>query len=335
MILSKLAHSVLLQLMDYCCHKGQALADQFSVTRQAIWKVINELQALSVPITSNGHQGYLLKKGWVFLNLDKIQQHLSKDVQAYCQNITIHLTTNSTNEDAKKSAMQAKMAVVVSEHQKQGRGRSGKTWLSPFAANLYFSAKCIFSPKSLQHLMALSPYTGILLADILRDFGINAKVKWPNDIWVNEQKLAGILIEIEKEAEASFFVTIGIGINILDLDLHKLGQDNQVIINQDQYTSCEKILDKIIDRNLLTAFIINKLSLLMQQFENNSVENLSDIWANYSALFQQNVRLFSDAQEIIGKEVGIQKDGALLIQLEDKIIPQYMGELSLRPLNYS
>lgn len=166
----------------------------------------------------------------------------------------------------------------------------------------------------------------MVLLEVLQAFGINnAKIKWPNDIWVGGQKLAGILVESTVSATGIDLI-IGIGLN------NHQAQFLDLIGNQP--TTCEALLGAPLDRNQLAAALAQKLYELCQTMANDpaALPNLQEQWLARSCFIGQRVCLISGEGQEIGQEVGIDESGALLIQYENGVIkPHLSGDLSLRP----
>ena len=316
--MSPLAKELFYLLQSGELYSGEDLAQRFNVTRQAIWKAINELKTGHL-VETIGRQGYKAIYPYIPLDQASILKKLPKNT---IDDVITLLDVTSTNEEIAKLPMK-KALVMVSEMQTQGRGRNGKVWASPLARNLYFSMRIQFKAQALANLTSFSPALGLYLVEYLQSKNIPAKIKWPNDIWVNGTKLAGILIETYAKSEHEVEMLIGIGLNNLPL------VDADLV--QNKATSIYEILGEALNRNELIADIINIISKLRDDYEAFNPPNIVNMWNNFSALHGQKIKLFSPMREIIGTEIGIADNGALLIQHEDGTIQQYFsGELSLR-----
>lgn len=316
--MSPLAKELFYLLQSGELYSGETLAQRFNVTRQAIWKAINELKTGHL-VETIGRQGYKAFYPYTPLDRSAILKQLPKNC---VDDVITTIDVTSTNEEVAKLPLK-KSLVMVSEMQTQGRGRNGKVWVSPLARNLYFSMRIQFKTQALANLTSFSPALGIYLVEYLQSKNIPAKIKWPNDIWVDGAKLAGILIETSAKSEHEVEMIIGIGLNNLPL-----AEQN---ITQNRATSIYEILGQAFDRNILIADIIQLISNLRDDYESFNIPNIVELWNKNSALYDQKVKLFSPAREIIGREVGIASNGALLIQQEDGTVQQYFsGELSLR-----
>lgn len=316
--MSPLAKELFYLLQTGKLHSGESLAERFNVTRQAIWKSINELKEGHL-VETIGRQGYQAYFPYIPLDQQSILKKLPKNS---VDDVITLLEVTSTNEEIAKLPM-TKALVMVSEMQSKGRGRNGKEWVSPLARNLYFSMRIRFQNQSLANLTSFSPALGIHIVEYLQSLAIPAKIKWPNDVWVDGQKLAGILIETHAKSEHEVEMVIGIGLNNLPL------ADDRITNNR--ATSIYDILGEALDRNQIIADFIQLISKLRDAYEAFNIPNIIEMWNHNSALYGQKIKLFSPSREIIGTEIGIANNGALLIQHEDGSTQQYFsGELSLR-----
>lgn len=240
-------------------------------------------------------------------------------------NLALYLppVTTSTNDDVQQRSHLAQTVVAVSEMQQAGRGRRGRRWISPPFTHLYFSLGYHYQGAAPERLSSLSLLVGMRTADILQALGIDAEMKWPNDLWVGGRKLGGILIETKVQG-AAIHITIGIGINNLTLPMADLAHNRSI--------SCEEILGQPLDRNRLTAHLIDTYLTLLEELDTITPYELQKEWRKKSALYGKEVTIFADDEIINGEEVGIAPDGALLIALDGGEQRRfYSGDVSLRP----
>ena len=328
--------SVIEVLFQHVANKGIYAVDELQAVlmldQNEIIEGIQELCHLSDLFNFDEASGaFITLKAYQPLDSEKILNHLSADLK---DKIIIQQTfvTGSTNSDLEKvvlggdqAGLLNTLAISVTEMQRGGRGRRAKEWVSPLAKNLYFSLKFHFPQASLPYLSTLSLRSGFALLEALNVLGIdNAKVKWPNDIWVEGQKLAGILVESSVNSKG-IDVIIGIGVNNQ--------RDDAVSITGNYPTNCESILGSPLDRNELIAILTEKLYQVCYQIacRPEALPQLSKEWQTHSCFFGKVIRLISDKGEEIGQEVGIDERGALLIQYADgSIKPHLSGDLSLR-----
>lgn len=190
------------------------------------------------------------------LNRDKISTQLLDS------RIVVLNTVNSTNQYIMDNIKYVRSGdACVAEYQTSGRGRFGKIWVSPFGKNVCLSIYWKFY-KIPSTIIEFSLMISIIVAKILKNLGVShIKIKWPNDLYVNEKKIAGILIEIITRKNHITHVIIGIGINVYMFTCAKL-----VTKIKNHWISLEGI-GIILDRNILIATLINILRQKLKDFE--------------------------------------------------------------------
>ena len=215
--------------------------------------------------------------------------------------------------------------VVLAEQQTAGRGRLGRTWLSPFGCNIYCSLLWRFSLAS-NVLSGLGIVIAVALARSLSVYVEDIKIKWPNDIFWHQQKLAGILLEMQGEANGPAAVVIGIGLNV------NMPESSGQQIDQ-PYTDLHSACGKNLSRNVLAAQFIEQLVLAIQEFEVQGLGNFVTNWSQWDMLLDRPVEFAMANQTISGVSRGIDASGALRLE-SDGVVKSYMaGEVSLiKPL---
>ena len=247
--------------------------------------------------------------------------------------LEIFKSIDSTNKYAREKAEQAPASgsVVLAEQQSAGRGRRGKTWVSPFAANIYLSIVWDFE-QGAQALEGLSLAVGVAVKRALNAQGVNGvQLKWPNDIYVEGQKLGGILLEMIGDPAGQCSVIVGVGINVAMPETQ--GSD----IDQ-EWTDIRSQLQKYPDgenqrpsRNKLAASLISEIVMLLRDFQAQGFSMYRDEWQAADAFFGQEAVISTPKQSITGIVKGVDQNGALRLQLENGKIDTFIGgELSLR-----
>ncbi len=229
---------------------------------------------------------------------------------------------------------------LMADIQTAGRGRRGKNWLSSPENSLTFSIAYPFTrPGGISQLSGLSLVCGLALIygiseyfqinlEKLRDKGL--RLKWPNDILINQSKLAGILVEGgQTQPNEPTWMIIGVGLNLRTQIIENLGSGYGVANLMDLFSSSQTIDHQKIWRAITNCFIEQ-----LELFNANGFPFFKDDWNDWNAYKNQMVNLSQDGQIInSGKFIGINDDGALLIQTNHEIKTVHNGELSLR-LNY-
>ncbi|EJD6615714.1 bifunctional biotin--[acetyl-CoA-carboxylase] ligase/biotin operon repressor BirA [Providencia rettgeri] len=318
--------SIPLQLIDILAdaqiHSGEQLGDKLGMTRAAINKHIKTLRSWGLNIETVTGKGYKLPHQINLLNRAVIKQQIS-DV-----NIIVEPVINSTNQYMLERIPSLKSGdTCLAEYQSAGRGRRGRQWISPFGCNLYLSMywKLDQGPAA---AIGLSLVVGIVIAETLNKISQEkVKVKWPNDLYMNDKKLAGILVELTGKTGDAAHIIIGIGINI---GMNKNNIESSNTITQEWSSLRDEVED--IERNELSVNIIKALRESLVIFENEGLKPFLDRWFKLDNFLNRDIKLLIGNDIITGVERGINEQGALLLQKNNgEIIPYIGGEISLRP----
>jgi BirA family biotin operon repressor/biotin-[acetyl-CoA-carboxylase] ligase len=302
-----LQHSTLSKVLeilnDGALHAGSDIAQSLTISRAAVWKVIQRLKKYDVDIKSQ-HQGYQLSSPLIPFDKAKIERLLEPAKII----LEIFETIPSTSEYLQNKASSKNITFCLAEYQSKGKGRLGRTWASPFGRNIYCSFRYVFN-KDISEMAGLSLVVGILTVQALESINPTLKLllKWPNDIYVNNQKMGGILIELMAEANGNCtaIISMGLNINMKDCDLKNIGQP---------WTSLEHVLGENFDRNVVIARIIQSLLAGIAVFHEKGIEPFLLKWKQYDLLDNQKISIN------IGKEVrsgivrGINDHGYLLLE---------------------
>lgn len=316
--------STLLELLkDGRFHSGQALGAALGISRSAVWKQLQQLEAdLGLSIHKVRGRGYQLASPLVLLDA----QAMTVAGQPAQWPVQVFDAIDSTNAEALRAVERGQPApfVVVAERQSAGRGRRGRQWVSPFAENIYYSLLLQIS-GGMRQLEGLSLVVGLATLQALRGLGIaNAGLKWPNDVLVGNKKIAGILLELVGDPADVCHVVLGIGINV---NMQVAEQVDQ------QWTSARLESGRAVDRNQLVA----QLSLRLQEYlALHQAEGFTAIRAQWEQnhLWQgREVSLIAGVNQIEGVVLGIDQQGALRLRVGSEEKSFSGGELSLRLRN--
>ena len=320
-------------LKDGNFHSGESLGEALGCSRTAVWKRLQKLEILGLDIESIKGTGYRVAGGFELLEPQLIKSQLTEMAVAELGDLEVFKSIDSTNKYAREKAEQAPASgsVVLAEQQSAGRGRRGKTWVSPFAANIYLSIVWDFE-QGAQALEGLSLAVGVAVKRALNAQGVNGvQLKWPNDIYVEGQKLGGILLEMIGDPAGQCSVIVGVGINVAMPETQ--GSD----IDQ-EWTDIRSQLQKYPDgenqrpsRNKLAASLISEIVMLLRDFQAQGFSMYRDEWQAADAFFGQEAVISTPKQSITGIVKGVDQNGALRLQLENGKIETFIGgELSLR-----
>ena len=260
------------------------------------------------------------------LDRDCILAELTEAARAALHRLEVHPILDSTNRYLMAGA-QAEWpsgVVCLAEQQTAGRGRQGRSWLTPFGASLACSLLWRFAVHPAA-LSGLSLATGIAVARALRKAGVaEVGLKWPNDVWWRERKLGGILLE-SGGASGDFYVVAGIGVNV------SLPPQEAAAIDQPWVDLQEILIGESIARNSLAARLISELLETFLRFDQGGFANLAAEWTRFDQVKGRRVFLHLPNATVVGIARGVDATGALLLETADGEIKPYIGgEISLR-----
>lgn len=288
---------------------GARLAAETGVTRAAIWKQIEALRHRGVPIESAGSAGYRLAWPIQMLDESSIRTNLSASMARRLGALDLYWELDSTSSELQRRGSAAPdFSIVVAETQTAGRGRRGRTWLSPPGLNIYLSCLKRFD-AGFASLSGLSLATGVMVLRALHALKIaGPRLKWPNDVLADDGKLAGILVELSGEYQGPCAAVIGIGLN-LRLTPALREQASQPVSDLAGVTQGLPP-----DRNRMVAALIGNLVEGLDQFERDGFAAFVDEYMEHDALRGVPLRVSSAMGELDGVGAGIDARGALQLQ---------------------
>lgn len=302
---------------------GQEISKEFHITRAAIWKYINILREEGYNIESVPSKGYRLVALPDILSYEEIKEYLNTDFMG--RNIHYFNSIDSTNSKAKEIALDEKEGtVLIAEEQTEGKGRMGRSWVSPKGKGIWMSIilKPNVEPMKVPKLTLVG---AAAVYKALENMGIKAQIKWPNDVLIDGKKICGILTEMSGELNMVNYVIMGIGINV-NLDEGDFPEELK-----DKATSLKISTGKEISRKELTANILNEFEKLYLKFkEEDNIEEVLKISRENSILLVEEVRIIRGNNIKIGKAIDINDNGELVVEVGDKVEKIISGEVSLR-----
>ena len=301
---------------------GEEISNKLGISRTAVWKHINILKAQGYEIESVNKKGYRLKEAPKdVLTKENILYNLN--TKFIGRNIIHFDTIDSTNNYAKSIANDAlDGTVIISEEQTGGRGRLGRSWNSKKYEGIWMSI--ILKPNILPSFAPfITLVAGASITKALRNLGIEATIKWPNDIILNGKKMCGILTELSAEIERINYVVLGIGINVKTMDFPSDIKDIATSLYKEGHDTSRCDLVK----NILEEFEVNYNSYIS---ENNKLKTL-DICRKYSAIIGKSIyAIKNDLKEEV-KCIDINENGDLVVEDNKGHIKQIIsGEVSIR-----
>ena len=299
---------------------GEELASRLGISRAAVWKHITALKLGGYEIDGIRARGYRLISPPAVLSEAAIQARAAG--LRIGRKILVLDVTRSTNTDAMALGREgaAEGSVVIAEEQTAGRGRLGRTWESIRGVNLYMSI--LLRPEIAPgRAPQLSLVAGIAAAETVAEEGVDARIKWPNDVVVVAgpgvdaaarpplRKHAGILTEIEAEADRARFVVVGIGVNLNSELAHFSpeleGKATSVLLERGART----------DRTAFAARLLARFEQCYDAWTNGGFAAVAPRWRALSVLDGRPIDIAAPGEQVTGVCAGIDDDGALLVDV--------------------
>jgi BirA family biotin operon repressor/biotin-[acetyl-CoA-carboxylase] ligase len=297
---------------------GETLAKEMGVSRTAVWKYINKLRLEGYQIRSSPRIGYSLA--------DDVDVLLPEDIEEGLRSgwrIDFHREVGSTQEVARELAVggASEDMVVVAEQQSNGRGRLGRSWVSPLGGvYLSFILRPQLKPIEILRLPLLA---GVAVAEALREVsGLQPSLKWPNDVLLGGMKVGGILCELDAETDSVNHIILGIGVNVNNETPRKLKRIA---------TSLKEECGMLFSRAEFIRCLLDKMESLYLKSKHEGFEPILAAWKKLSSTLGSEVIAGSLGEEIEGKAVDIDRNGALLLRKSDgELVRVVAGDVSLR-----
>ena len=296
------------------------LAMETGLSIEEVERTCRWLIGIGVPLSRPSADTVQLARPILPLNLKQIQQAVSTFDIDLANKVQVFEEIDSTNQYLMSLPLQQLQhkQVCIAEYMTAGRGRQQKKWYGGAYENLMLSIAWEFHSEV--RLSGLSLAVAVMVVNCLQQIcDVPLRLKWPNDVLVDEHKLSGILIEVRDSK-----VIVGIGINC------NLSFYDQLEIDQPT-TSLFKLLGYPIDRNELTAVLLGELSDGLELFSVDGLDAFREQWIRLHAYQGRRMRTLGNSMSE-GRAVGINQSGALLIRTDNgQIIPINSGELQIIP----
>jgi BirA family transcriptional regulator, biotin operon repressor / biotin---[acetyl-CoA-carboxylase] ligase len=321
------AFVLLERLQDGHVHSGEDIAVDLGISRGAVWAQVKRLQAEGVEIHAVSGKGYRIPGGYEFLDQHLINSGFAAETRALIRDLHVDRITDSTNERLLDLATKRTIHGVawLAEYQTRGRGRRGGSWLAPPGSGLCLSLGwCFNSPPS--SLSALSLVVGVaIVRALIRCGATELKLKWPNDIYHHDAKLAGILIEMRSEFGGPCTVAIGVGVNVT------LSSDARERINE-PITHVSAACASSPSRNNVASKIIDELTSVLTDFERAGFAHYRAEWQHYDLLADRQITIELPDRTVSGIARGIGTDGTLLLEHDGITEPYLSGHIVMNKL---
>jgi BirA family biotin operon repressor/biotin-[acetyl-CoA-carboxylase] ligase len=315
-------------LADGQFHSGEALAAELSVSRSAVWKAASALRELGATVHAVRNRGYRLPVVAEPLDGGRIRALLGEGVRERVRRLDTVWTVASTNTVLLERANPpvGSSEALLAEYQTAGRGRRGRNWVAPPGGSICLSLSWMFGEVP-RDLSALGLVVGVCALRALSHLGVDrVRLKWPNDLLVEDRKLGGILIELRAETAGPACVVIGIGLNVaLGASLlEKVATMGLAPVDLATAGLKERA------RNAVAAGLISSLVRGLLEFERDGLKPFVREWMEADALRGRPVTVTGAETSAKGVARGIDLDGALLVETPQGLLRFISGDVSVR-----
>ena len=300
---------------------GEVLGELLGVSRTAVWKHLNKLADWGVTIESIKGRGYRIPEGMELLRDTTILAGMSRHARQLVGELRVLGSIESTNSEVRSQVEldSPRGFVCFAERQTHGRGRHGRTWVSPFGRNIYMSLSWHFEGGAAE-LEGLSLAIGVGVARVIEAFGVTGiTLKWPNDILLSGQKVGGVLLEMMGDPVGECQIVVGVGIN--------LGMAESVAISQPW---ADLAAHGSIGRNRLASALLSELLPMLESYSTAGFGVYRARWQELDAYRDKPIKLLTPKMTVRGLGRGVTTSGAVQIEVDGKIESYSGGEISLR-----
>ena len=301
---------------------GEAISDKLGLSRAAVWKHVNALRGHGYRIDAIPARGYRLVE--IPDRLTPLELRPLLATHDLGQVLHCFEEVASTSDVARQLAEEgaAHGEAVIAERQTAGRGRRGRTWASPAGKNLYLSV--VLRPDlPPQRAPELTLVASVALCDVVRQAGVEAGIKWPNDVLAGGRKLAGILTELAAEPEAVHWVVLGMGVN-----LNARTEDFPEEL-RDRATSLAIERGQPAPRALFTAALLTRLEEWLDRHAAEGFAPVRLAWKERSATLGHEVRVEVEGREVVGVAEDLDEAGALLVRCGRRLERVMAGDVEV------
>lgn len=304
---------------------GQQLCEQLGVSRTAVWKAVNQLREMGYEIDSIPNKGYCIRSAPDLLNkneLESIRKTAWIGSQLECFDV-IGSTNTTAMQMAEEGAPHG--TLLVADRQDSGKGRRGRSWMVP--AGIAIAMSIVLKPSELapSHAPQLTLVAALAVAGAIREqTGLQAQIKWPNDIVIDGKKVCGILTEMSTQIDYINHIVVGIGINVHNEQFPEELSDRATSL----YLASG---GRRFRRAILVEAVCEQFELFYELFmQTQDMSGLKDIYDGWLVNRGRKVRILDPKGEYEGIAEGISPQGALEVDTPEgrKLVDS--GEVSVR-----
>jgi BirA family biotin operon repressor/biotin-[acetyl-CoA-carboxylase] ligase len=292
---------------------GEVISRELGISRSAVWKNINELRLMGYDISSSQKQGYRLTHASRKLLPYEVHKNLRTQVigrkMRYLENTP---STNAVGRQMVTEGNAEKMhgTVVIAEQQSGGVGRMGRPWVSP-SGGIWITI--ILKPHvPIDHIFMITMAGSIAVARAIRkEFDLGALIKWPNDIFIGNKKVGGLLLELSAEADTVHYCLLGIGIDV-NVPLDNFTPELRKLI-----TSISAETGREVDRAAFLARILKEFESHYQLIESGEYDTILQEWKSMSCTLENHVQIRTLKNSFEGEAIDVDEYGALIIRKDN------------------
>lgn len=303
---------------------GEAMSEKLGISRNAVHKHVKSLRARGYQILGVSRRGYRLEEEPCRLSMGHIASRTEDS--AFGRSFRYYDEIESTNAEAKSLAISGapEGTVVIADCQTAGRGRLGHRWVSPAGKGLLFTV--LLRPElAINDAPLLTLVAAVAVAEGIEEHtGVQTRIKWPNDIFVGDRKVGGILMEVSGDRDEVEWLAVGIGVNVnteygdLPVGLRRTA------------TSLKMARGDTVDRSDLLANLLLSLERHYSDAVANGFEDAVSSFRGRDYLLGKSVTVQTRRGPIIGNAAGVDERGALLVDIGDRRIRRFhSGEVTL------
>jgi len=294
---------------------GDQISQRLGITRQALWKHIQELKAMGYDIVAVPHLGYRFISSPDRLFSFEVAGHLNTEFIG--KKIYYFDSLASTMDMAVQVGLKGapEGTLVLTEAQTKGRGRLGRGWFSPKYKGIYSSL--VLRPKILpSQASILTLLSAVSICEAIKEVaGIEVQIKWPNDIQFHHKKLGGILTELSAEMDEVRFVVIGMGLNV--------NNDKKTLVSG--ATSLKEQKKQHISRINLLQEILRRVETNYLLLQEKGAQPIIEKWREYNITLGRRVKVYCQKEHLEGEAVDLDMDGGLLVRKDSGVVEKVMA----------
>ncbi|MFC1782597.1 biotin--[acetyl-CoA-carboxylase] ligase [Planctomycetota bacterium] len=295
----------------------EALHLALGLERQQIHKQIDQLQRIGLEIETTPVNGFRLAGPIQNISAELIEFGL--DTKRVGKKVLVYEETDSTNDVAWQYAAEAGFdgLAVFAEHQRCGRGRLGRTWLAPKGSSILCSVLLQDEPAQSQEPLTL--LAGLAAARAIEHTcGVPARINWPNDVTINQRKVAGTIVE-SRQINSKYCYVVGVGINC-----RQLKEDFPPEI-RDSAMSLRMVTDRQIDRLELARQLLREIDDWWASVQTKGHTKLHDEWLSRCDNIGRRLTVVNDNRRFVGRVIDVNPKKGLMLQLDTGAVLVFGG----------